>query len=120
MDLEQGEILGIVGESGSGKSTLVRCLYFDEEVTSGECFLGAYGDSQVNIFSESSQRRRYIRNHLMGMVYQNPLLGIKPHFTAGGNVAEKLLTANMCHYGDIRKRAASLLTRTEIPLGADG
>lgn len=117
LDLEQGEILGIVGESGSGKSTLVRCLYFDDEVTSGEAYLAAYGAGKANIFGETAQRKRYIRNHLMGMVYQNPLLGIKPHFTAGGNVAEKLLTADVYHYGDIRKRAASLLTRTEIPLG---
>ena len=116
-ELETGEILGIVGESGSGKSTLVRCLYFDDDVTSGEGYLAGYGDGLVNIFTESSQRKRHVRNHLMGMVYQNPLMGIKPYFTAGGNVAEKLLTADMYHYGNIRRRAAELLTRTEIPLG---
>lgn len=116
-DLEAGEILGIVGESGSGKSTLVRCLYFDDEVTSGEAYLAAYEDGMVNILAGTAQKKRYVRNHLMGMVYQNPLLGIKPHFTAGGNVAEKLLTADIYHYGDIRRRAAALLTRTEIPLG---
>jgi putative phosphonate transport system ATP-binding protein len=116
-DLEEGEILGIVGESGSGKSTLVRCLYFDDEATDGEAFLAAYADGAGNVLVESAQKKRYVRNHLMGMVYQNPLLGIKPHFTAGGNVAEKLLTADIYHYGDIRHRAATLLTRTEIPLG---
>ncbi len=116
-DLEAGEILGIVGESGSGKSTLVRCLYFDEEATGGEAFLAAYGGGTVNLFAETAQRKRHVRNHLMGMVYQNPLLGIKPHFTAGGNVAEKLLTADIYNYDAIRRRAAALLTRTEIPLG---
>ena len=98
-DLEEGEILGIVGESGSGKSTLVRCLYFDEEVTGGEAFLAAYGKGGVNLFAESSQRKRFIRNHLMGMVYQNPLLGIKPHFTAGGNVAENAECPRCVKYG---------------------
>ncbi|MDR3588389.1 MAG: ATP-binding cassette domain-containing protein [Negativicutes bacterium] len=117
LDLEQGEILGIVGESGSGKSTLVRCLYFDDDVTGGKAYLAAYGGGRADIFCETSQKKRYIRNHLMGMVYQNPLLGIKPHFTAGGNVAEKLLTADVYHYGDIRRRASALLTRTEIPIG---
>ena len=116
LDLEQGEILGIVGESGSGKSTLVRCLYFDEEVSGGESFLTAYQDGNVNMLGENSQRKRHIRNHLMGMVYQNPLLGIKPHFTAGGNVAEKLLTADVYNYQNIRNRAATLLSRTEVPL----
>ena len=90
LTLGAGEILGVVGESGSGKSTLVRCLYLAEEVTAGECFLAAYDSGHTNIFAESSQKKRFIRNHLMGIVYQNPLLGIKPHFTAGGNVAEKL------------------------------
>jgi putative phosphonate transport system ATP-binding protein len=117
LDLEQGEILGVVGESGSGKSTLVRCLYFDDDVTNGKAYLAAYGAGKADIFRETSQKKRHIRNHLMGMVYQNPLLGIKPHFTAGGNVAEKLLTADVYHYGDIRRRAAALLTRTEIPIG---
>jgi putative phosphonate transport system ATP-binding protein len=116
LDLEQGEILGIVGESGSGKSTLVRCLYFDEDATDGESYLAAYHDGKVNLFAETAQRKRYIRNHLMGMVYQNPLLGIKPHFTAGGNVAEKLLTADIYNFRDIRSRAGTLLTRTEVPL----
>jgi putative phosphonate transport system ATP-binding protein len=115
-DLAQGEILGIVGESGSGKTTLVRCLYFDQEVSSGAGYLAAYGDGQVDIFSQSAQRKRYIRNHLMGMVYQNPLMGIKTDFTAGGNVAEKLLTAEIYHYGTIRVRSAELLQRTEVPL----
>jgi len=115
LDLEKGEILGIVGESGSGKSTLVRCLYFDEEVTAGEMYLAAYASGGTNLFAETSQRKRHVRNHLMGMVYQNPLLGIKPHFTAGGNVAEKLLTADIYNYSDIRKRAETLLIRTEVP-----
>ncbi|NPV91850.1 MAG: ATP-binding cassette domain-containing protein [Firmicutes bacterium] len=116
LNLGAGEILGVVGESGSGKSTLVRCLYLTEEATAGECFLAAYDSGNTNIFSESSQKQRFIRNHLMGIVYQNPLLGIKPHFTAGGNVAEKLLTAEVYNYGLIRGRAAELLTRTEVPL----
>ncbi|OAT85471.1 ATP-binding cassette domain-containing protein [Desulfotomaculum copahuensis] len=116
LTLEQGEILGLVGESGSGKSTLVRCLYFDETVTAGEGYLAAFDGGGSNIFAATAQRKRYIRNHLMGMVYQNPLLGIKPHFTAGGNVAEKLLTAGVYNVAVIRKRAAALLSRTEVPL----
>jgi putative phosphonate transport system ATP-binding protein len=114
--LDRGEILGIVGESGSGKSTLVRCLYFDEEATKGEAYISDCEAGTLNIFTASSQKKRHIRNHLMGMVYQNPLMGIKPHFTAGGNVAEKLLTAEIYNYGVIRSRAATLLQRTEVPL----
>lgn len=115
-EIYQGEILGIVGESGSGKSTLAKCLYFDEEVSGGQAFLSAYQEGTVNFLGESAQRKRYIRSHLMGMVYQNPHQGIKMHFSAGGNIAEKLLTADIYHIGKIRGRAAELLSQTEVPL----
>jgi len=115
-EIYQGEILGIVGESGSGKSTLTKCLYFDEEASGGQAYLSVFQEGRVNFLGESAQRKRYIRSHLMGMVYQNPHLGIKLHFTAGGNVAEKLLMADVYHIGQIRNRAAELLNRTEVPL----
>ncbi|MCX7709156.1 MAG: ATP-binding cassette domain-containing protein [Clostridia bacterium] len=114
-DLYQGEILGVVGESGSGKSSLVQCLYFDQQATSGEGYLSYYNDGEENIFQLPQSKKRYIRNHLMGMVYQNPLLGLRLGFTSGGNIAEKLLTADIYHYETIRERGKELLTRTEIP-----
>ena len=55
----------------------MKSLYFDHEVTGGSAFLKQYQDGKVNIFGASSQQRRYIKNHLMGMVYQNPLLGLR-------------------------------------------
>lgn len=110
-----GEILGIVGESGSGKSTLVRCLNFDEEATLGHVVLSNYKDGQCNILKESEQNKRQIRNHLTGMVYQNPHLGLKMKFSSSGNIAEKLLAADYFNVRKIRKRAAELLGRMEIP-----
>jgi putative phosphonate transport system ATP-binding protein len=115
-DLHKGEILGVVGESGSGKSTLVQCLYFDVEATAGKAFFLPYKRGEANILSLSSQEKRRIRNHMLGMVYQNPQIGLKMHFTAGGNVAEKLLTAGFFHFDNIRARAGELLERTEVPL----
>ncbi|MDU7441913.1 MAG: ATP-binding cassette domain-containing protein, partial [Clostridium sp.] len=67
-EVYQGEILGVVGESGSGKSTMMQCLYFDKEVTSGETYLSNYCDGLKNVFGESSQQKRYIRNNLLGKV----------------------------------------------------
>lgn len=116
LDLYPGEILGVVGESGSGKSTMVKCLYFDEEVTAGSMTISAYKDGQVNVFAESSQQKRYIRNHLMGMVYQNPFLGLRMSFSSSGNIAEKLFAAGYFHVGSIRRRAAELMERVEIPV----
>lgn len=115
-DLCEGEILGIVGESGSGKSSLVQCLYFDQEAALGEIYLKHYDDGRENLLNLPQSKKRFIRNHLMGMVYQNPLLGLRVNFTSGGNIAEKLLTADVYHYETIRSRGRELLKKTEIPL----
>ena len=115
-ELYPAEVLGIVGESGSGKSTLIKLLYFDLEPTSGRAFFTGYEQGTANLLSESGQKKRYIRNHLMGMVYQNPKDGLNFNFSAGGNIAEKLLMAGNFHVGNIRTRATDLLQQTEVPV----
>jgi len=115
-DLYPGEVLGIVGESGSGKSTVVKLLYFDLEKTAGEARLYPYDQGQTDMLAASGQQKRRIRNHLMGMVYQNPRDGLNFRFSSGGNIAEKLIMAGQMHIGGIRDRAAFLLDRTEIPV----
>lgn len=115
-DLYPGEVLGVVGESGSGKSTLVQLLYFDQIATSGEVQFNALDGGQTNILTLSNQRKRHMRNHLMGMVYQNPRDGLNFGFSAGGNIAEKLLMAGNFHVGRIRERASYLLEKTEVPV----
>ena len=101
-EVYQGEILGVVGESGSGKSTMMKCLYFDQEVDGGVGVIDQYGSD--NIFLESSQKKRYIRNNLMGMVYQNPILGLRLDYTSIGNVAEKLIASGNRNVGIVTKR----------------
>jgi len=111
-----GEILGVVGESGSGKSTLMECLYFDQEVSSGEGYIGSYKNGKMNVFAESSQQKRYIRNHMMGKVYQNPLLSLKMNFSAIGNIAEKLIAAGNRNVGQMQARGEELLEHVNIPV----
>ena len=115
-DLYPGEVLGIVGESGSGKSTVVKMLYFDLEKTFGAAWLKPYNDGLIDILQESNQRKRYIRNNLMGMVYQNPRDGLNFGFSSGGNIAEKLIMAGQMNVGNIRARASDLLNKTEVPV----
>jgi len=115
-DLYPGEVLGIVGESGSGKSTVVKLLYFDMEKTGGAAWLKPYADGAIDMLSESNQKKRFIRNNLMGMVYQNPRDGLNFNFTSGGNIAEKLIMAGNYHVGEIRGRASDLLNKTEVPV----
>lgn len=112
-DLYKGEILGIMGESGSGKSTAVKCLYFDEAPSSGTATF--YDQSKdYDLFRLNAARQRQLANQRFGMVYQNPHLGLNFGISAGGNIAERLLMADVNHYGQIRERAAHLLSRTEV------
>ncbi|MCH7322523.1 ATP-binding cassette domain-containing protein [Solibacillus sp. MA9] len=115
-DLYRGEILGIVGESGSGKSTLMKSLYFDETITSGEGYLADYENGETNIFTESNQMKRAIRNDILGMVYQNPMLGLKMNFSSLSNIAEKQIAAGNRHVRQMENRSYELLERVNIPL----
>jgi putative phosphonate transport system ATP-binding protein len=115
-EIYKGEILGLVGESGSGKSTVMDCLYFDVEVTSGEAYIGDYCDGQKNIFKESAQQKRHVRNYLLGKVYQNPVRGLKMNFSAISNIAEKLIAAGYRNVEQMEKRGRELLERVNIPV----
>lgn len=114
-DLFSGEVLGIVGESGSGKSTIIKILYGDIDATQGTAYIKPFEAGETNILSVSPQKKRYIRNHLLGMVYQNPVYGLNFNFSAGGNIAEKLVMAGNFNVKDIRTRASYLLEKTEVP-----
>ncbi|TEB14870.1 putative phosphonates utilization ATP-binding protein PhnK [Pelotomaculum sp. FP] len=116
LEVYAGEVLGVVGESGSGKSTLMQCLYFDQDVSGGEAYISAYKNGRVNIFTESSQQKRYIRNHIMGKVYQNPVMGLKMNFSTVGNIAEKLIAAGNRNVGKMEVGGMQLLEHVNIPV----
>ena len=114
LDVYPGEVLGIVGESGSGKSTLMRTLYFDFIPTSGSAKLRDYKNGDKNIWEASSAERRMIKNNIMGMVYQNPILGLRMDYSAASNIAEKIIAAGSRNAGEMTERAAELLESVEI------
>jgi putative phosphonate transport system ATP-binding protein len=113
--VEPGEALGIIGESGSGKSTVLRCLAGDVRADRGEARLSSVGDD-TDILALDDPRRRALRINHVSIVYQDPAEGLDLRLSAGGNVAEPLVAAGWRHFGRIRDRAASLLSRTEIPV----
>lgn len=115
-DVYPGETLGVVGESGSGKTTLMQCLYLDQQPTGGAAYLRGFRDGSANIFATGLAERRDLRGRLMGIVYQNPRQGLNLGITAGGNIAERLLTVRWRRVGEIRARAADYLAQTEVPL----
>lgn len=80
-DLYPGEVLGIVGESGSGKSSVMRLLNLEPD--SGRYQLAAHD----NLFALSHQQQRAARVRDIGIVYQNPHLGLRLRHSSSGNIA---------------------------------
>ena len=114
LEVYPGEVLGIVGESGSGKSTLMQSLYFDLEPTCGTAYLQKYSDGEKNIWEASAAEKRHIKNTIMGMVYQNPIRGLRMDYSAASNIAEKIIAAGSRNAGQMTERAKELLEAVEI------
>ncbi len=112
----KGEIFGIIGESGSGKSTLLRILYGLELPNAGQARYIENATVTDLTALDAAQRRR-LRDHKLGIVYQNPHQGLNFRISAGGNIAERILVGGRRHYGHIRQRATELLERTDVPIG---
>jgi len=117
LSMNGGEIVGIVGESGSGKSTLLQMIYQDQIATEGEIYFNGIQDSKgnrQNILGLSPARTAKIRNHDMSMIYQNPHLGLNFNFSAGGNIAEKILCSGEKRYDVIREKALYYFEKIEM------
>lgn len=120
LDLFPGEIVGIVGESGSGKSTFMQCLYFDQIATVGTVRAVPYDGGQANLLELSSQQKRRVRNTVLGMVYQNPHLGLRMSFSSLSNIAEQMIAAGNRNVESMRARGNELLEKVNIPLTRAG
>jgi len=118
LTLNQSEVLGIVGESGSGKSTLLQLIYQDSKLSGGEIFLNDFTDERgelKNIANCTLDELGVLRNSFFSMIYQNPHLGLNYLFSAGGNIAERVIMSGNKNYEQIRQRALFFLDKTEIP-----
>ncbi|MBC8099470.1 MAG: ATP-binding cassette domain-containing protein [Armatimonadetes bacterium] len=111
-----GEVLGIVGESGSGKSTVLRLLNLEDSIDAGMYHLDVPGMAGVNLFDLDRFARREVQTYHIGIVYQNPHLGLRMRYTSSGNVAERLLVTGQRSYGDLRAAARASLSASEFPL----
>ncbi|WP_456386900.1 ATP-binding cassette domain-containing protein [Desulfolithobacter sp.] len=119
LQIGEDEVLGIVGESGSGKSTLLQLVYRDIEATSGKVFFRDMKDGcgvPVNILELSLPETTRMRSELMSMIYQNPRLGLNFLFSAGGNIAEKILGSGELSYQTIRSQACHFIDKIELPV----
>jgi putative phosphonate transport system ATP-binding protein len=111
-----GEVLGIVGESGSGKSTLLRMMNLEDRPDDGQYRLALPGRDDINLFTLDRFERRMLRARHIGIVYQNPHLGLRMNHTSSGNVAERLLIAGERNFATLRARAKGALDASEFPV----
>ncbi len=116
LEVYPGEVVGIVGESGSGKSTLLRLLNLEEMPDAGEYTLDLDGVRERSLFALDRFDRRAVQIQHIGVVYQNPHLGLRMKFTSSGNVAERLLIAGERSYAALRAAARESLAASEFPL----
>ena len=110
-----GEVLGIVGESGSGKSTLLKMMNLEDTPDEGDYRLDLQG-LDGNLFHLDRFERRMLCAQRIGIVYQNPHLGLLMNHTSSGNVAERLLIASERSFEALRGRAREALDVSEFPL----
>ncbi|WP_375599759.1 ATP-binding cassette domain-containing protein [Devosia sp. Naph2] len=111
-----GEVMGIVGESGSGKSTLLRMMNLEDTPDSGEYSLRLPGRENENLFDLTRYERRMLCARNIGIVYQNPHLGLLMRHSSSGNVAERLLIAGERSFEVLRDKARDALDASEFPL----
>lgn len=114
-DVAPAEALGVIGESGSGKSTVMRCIVGDELEATGSVRIGAFEEGRTNLLDLTGPQRRRLRTHVLSVVYQDPAAGLDLGISAGGNIADALVAAGWRSYHRIRRRAAELLERVEVP-----
>ncbi|MEL7150781.1 MAG: ATP-binding cassette domain-containing protein [Pseudomonadota bacterium] len=110
-----GEVLGIVGESGSGKSTFLRGLNLEETPDTGSYTLDL-PDVEGNLFDLDRYARRMLCATRIGIVYQNPHVGLLMKHSSSGNVAERLLVAGERRFAVLREKARDALDASEFPL----
>ena len=111
-----GEVVGIVGESGSGKTSLLKCLSANLQPSSGRVAFNTRKHGMVDIYSLPAPERRRLMRSDWGIVYQNPTEGLRMNVSAGGNVAERLMSVGARHYDRIRAEVSAWFDKVELDL----
>jgi alpha-D-ribose 1-methylphosphonate 5-phosphate C-P lyase len=95
---------------------VLSCVIGDQQATTGQVHLAAVDGGATDVLRLPADVRRRLRIGEMAVVHQDPAAGLDLDVTAGGNIAERLTAAGWRSFHAIRRRAAQLLERVEVPL----
>jgi peptide/nickel transport system ATP-binding protein len=112
-DLDKGQTLAIVGESGSGKSVTTQAI---TGLLSGARITGSAMFDGRDLLTADARDLRKIRGAQIGMIFQDPLSSLHPHYRVGWQIVEMI----KAHDRNVstraaRHRAAELLDLVGIP-----
>ncbi len=107
LSVRAGECVGLIGASGAGKSTLMRMVWGNYLATSGHIRVGG-----LDVARAEPRQIIALRRETLGYVSQ--FLRVVPRVATLDVVAEPLLALGV-ETATARARAASLLTRLNIP-----
>jgi alpha-D-ribose 1-methylphosphonate 5-triphosphate synthase subunit PhnL len=111
LEVRAGECVALAGRSGAGKSTLMRCLYGNYGSDAGRILLLHEG-GMLDLAAADARTVREVRRVTLGYVSQ--FLRVIPRVPALEVVAEPLLARGVSP-GEARRRAATLLSRLNLP-----
>lgn len=115
-DVREGEIFGLVGESGSGKTvtalSLMGLLPENGSVVTGFADLAG---QRISPAPDSVVRR--IRGKEIGLVSQEPMIALDPHYTIGAQLSEVIRQIGGVGRDRraVRELAIRLLTDVRLP-----
>jgi peptide/nickel transport system ATP-binding protein len=110
--IDSGETLGIVGESGSGKSVSTQTIV---GLTRGARVTGTATFEGRDLLTLSQDQLRTVRGAKIGMIFQDPLSSLHPHYRVGWQIIEMIRAHEDCDKKVARGRALELLKLVGIP-----
>jgi oligopeptide/dipeptide ABC transporter ATP-binding protein len=110
--IDPGQTLGIVGESGSGKSVATQTIM---GLTRGAQIEGTALFEGRDLLTMQENDLRKVRGAEIGMIFQDPLSSLHPHYRVGWQIVEMIRAHESVSKAEAAKRAVDLLGLVGIP-----